>query len=66
MMYIVYVYMNRKVSVASNHNFFSKVEDFSRLQAETYSVKVIVSKKWCRAFQMQFSEHFCDISRIFN
>jgi len=35
-----------KVSTVFNRNCFPKMTDFSRLQAVTYTVKVVVSKKW--------------------
>jgi len=41
--------MDAKVSVVINRNCFPKTTDFSRLgalQAITYTVKVVVSKKW--------------------
>jgi len=41
--------MDGKVSMVLNRDCFSKMKDFSRigaLQAVTYSVKVVVSKKW--------------------
>ena len=45
-------YMNRKVSAFFFHRkCFSKMKDFSRLPpigAVTYTVKVVVSKKWCK------------------
>jgi len=37
--------MTIKSSLVFNRNCLSKVEDFSRLQAVTYSVKVVVSQK---------------------
>jgi len=43
--------MNKKVSVFFNRNGFPKMKNFSRLrslQAVTYTVKLIVSKKWCK------------------
>ena len=45
------VYVIGKVSVVVNCNCFLKMKDFSRLgalQAVTYTVKVVVSKKWCK------------------
>jgi len=42
--------MDGKVSMVFNRNCFSKMKDFSRLdalQAVKYTVKVVVSKKWC-------------------
>ena len=48
------VYMNGKVSVVFNRNCFLKINDFSRLYApyrqsrRPYTVKVVVSKKWCK------------------
>ena len=41
------VYVDPKVSVAFNRNCCLKMTDFSWLQAVTYGVKVVVSKKWC-------------------
>ena len=41
--------MDGKVSVVFNRSCFPKMTDFSRLgalQAVTYTVKVVVSKKW--------------------
>ena len=41
--------MDGKVSMVFNRNCFPKLTDFSRLgalQAVTYTVKVVVSKKW--------------------
>ena len=41
--------MDGKVYVVFNCNCFSKMKDFSRLgalEAVTYTVKVVVSKKW--------------------
>ena len=43
------VYVDEKVYVVFNRNCFPKMKDFSRLdalQAATYTVKVVVSKKW--------------------
>jgi len=43
------VYMDVKVSVVCNHNCFPQITDFSRLsdlQAVTYTLKVVVSRKW--------------------
>ena len=43
--------MNVKVPVLFNGNCFPKTNDFSwlrPLQAVTYAVKVVVSKKWCK------------------
>jgi len=43
------VYVDVKVSVVCNRNCFPKITDFSRLsdlQAVTYILKVVVSKKW--------------------
>jgi len=43
--------MNVKVPVLFNGNCFPKTSDFSwlrPLQAVTYAVKVVVSKKWCK------------------
>jgi len=45
------VYVNGKVSVVYNHNCFPKMKHFSRLvsqQAVTCTVKVVLSKKWCK------------------
>ena len=45
------VYMNGKLSVVCNRNCFPKLKDFSRLgplEAVVYTVKVVVSKKWCK------------------
>ena len=42
--------MDGKVSMIFNRNCFPKMTDFSRLgalQAATYILKVVVSKKWC-------------------
>jgi len=39
--------MTRKASLAFCSNCLSKMKDFSRLQADTYTVKVGVPKKWC-------------------
>jgi len=42
--------MDGKVSVVFNRNCFPKITDFTRLgdlQAVTYTVKMVVSKKWC-------------------
>ena len=42
-------YMDGKLSIVFNRNCFPKMTDFSRLgalQAVTYTVKVVVSKKW--------------------
>jgi len=41
------VYIIRKASVAFNPNGLLKMNDFSGLQAVTYTVKVLVSQKWC-------------------
>jgi len=43
------VYMDGKVSVVFNRNCFPEITDFSRfgtLQAVTFTLKVVVSKKW--------------------
>jgi len=43
--------MDGEVSMVFNRNRFSKMKDFSRigaLQAVTYTLKVVVSKKWCK------------------
>jgi len=43
------VYIDGKVLMVFNRNYFSKMKDFSRLgaiQAVTYTVKVVVSEKW--------------------
>ena len=48
---MLYVCMDGKVSMVFNRNCFPKMKDFSRLgdlQAVTYTVKVVVSKKWCK------------------
>jgi len=55
--------------VAFDRNFSSKMRDFSRLQAVTHTVKVIVSQKWCKTdtlkvFQKQFDEHFCNMLHV--
>jgi len=42
-------YVDGKVSIVFSRNCFPKMTDFSRLdaiQAVTYTVKVVVSKKW--------------------
>jgi len=39
--------MTRKASVVFNPSYLSKMTDFWRLQAVTYTVKVAVSQKWC-------------------
>jgi len=38
--------MNLKVYMACTFNCLSKMEDFSRSQAVTYAVTVVVSRKW--------------------
>jgi len=46
---VCYTYVDGKVSVVFNRNCFSKMTDFSwlgALQAVTYTLKVVVSKKW--------------------
>ena len=50
---MLYVYMDGKVSSVFNQSCFPKMKDFSRLgdlqaYAVTYTVKVVVSKKWCK------------------
>ena len=40
--------MNWKASVAFNLDRFSRMKDFTRLQAVTHTVKMVVSKKWCK------------------
>jgi len=45
----LYVHMDGKVSMVFNRNCFPKMTDFSRLgalQAVTYTLNVVVSKKW--------------------
>jgi len=37
---------HRKAYVTCNFNFRTELKGFSRSQAATYSVKVIVSRKW--------------------
>jgi len=44
---IIYLYTNQKAYLAFNFN--SSIEKISRSQAGTYTVKVVVSHKWCKA-----------------
>ena len=41
-------YITQKASVTFNADFLSKMKDFSRLEAVTYTVKVVVSQKLCK------------------
>jgi len=42
------VHILAKACVAFNPSCLSKIKDFSRLQAVTYTVKVVVSQTWCK------------------
>ena len=48
LMYDICVYSNQKAFVAFNADCLLKLKGFLRLQADTYTVKVVISQKWCK------------------